>query len=259
MRKVPSMTMTDEETVVVATPDFKHRRWSARLRRWRPFLVVALALVVVVTGIWLVFYSSVAAVRGVEVVGNHRVSAERIRSVAKAPVGTPLARADLAAVQARVEAIPDVSSVAVSRSWLHTIRIEVTERQPVAVVSRDSGVAGAPLQAVDLDGVLFGSFSSRPHGLPLIRTAPGVTAEVLSEAAKVVTSLRADIASRVRYVDVASIDKITLSLRNGPQVLWGSADDSQEKAEVLAVFLHGGSSKKYTRIDVSVPGKPTTR
>ncbi|RNL79721.1 cell division protein FtsQ/DivIB [Nocardioides marmorisolisilvae] len=252
------MTMTDDETVVVAAPTFKQRRWTARLRRWRPFLIIALALALVVTGIWLVFYSSVASVRGVEVVGNHRVTAQHIRSVARAPIGTPLARADLAAVQARVEAIPDVSAVSVSRSWLHTIRIEVTERVPVAVVSRDSGTAGAPLQAVDLDGVLFGSFRSRPKGLPLIRTAPGVTAEVLSEAAKVVTSLRSDIASRVRYVDVASIDKITLSLRNGPQVLWGSADDSEEKADVLAVFLNGGS-KKYTRIDVSVPGKPTTR
>ncbi|MFL6172160.1 MAG: cell division protein FtsQ/DivIB [Marmoricola sp.] len=253
------MTATDEARVVVGAAGFKQRRWTARLRRWRPFLLAALALVVVVTGFWLVFDSSVAAVRGVDVTGNHRVSDSEIRTVARAPIGTPLARADLSAVQARVEAIPDVRSVSVSRSWLHTIRIEVTERRPVAVVSRDSGSAGAPLQAVDLDGVLFGSFPSRPKGLPLIRTAPGVTAEVLSEAAKVVTALRADIAAKVRFVDVASIDKITLSLRNGPQVLWGSADDSEQKAQVLAVFLNGASQKKYTRIDVSVPGKPTTR
>jgi cell division protein FtsQ len=253
------MTMTDDETVVVAAHDFRQRRWTARLRRWRPFLVVVLILAVLVTGVWLVLYSSVAAVRGVTVVGNHQVSAAHIRAVAKAPIGTPLARADLAAVQARVEAIADVRSVSVSRSWLHTIRIEVTERQPVAVVSRDAGVQGEPLRAVDLDGVLFGSYASRPQGLPLIRTAPGVTAEVLAEAAKVVSSLRADIASRVRYVDVASIDKISLTLRNGPQVLWGSADDSEEKAQVLAVFLNGSAAKKITRIDVSVPGKPTTR
>jgi cell division protein FtsQ len=246
------MTVTDEQTVAVATPDFNRRRWTARLRRWRPFLTAALVVVLVVTGVWLVFFSSVVTVRGVEVVGNQTVSEQRIATAARAPIGTPLARADLAAVQARVEAIPAVKSVSVSRSWLHTIRIEVTERVPVAVVSR-----GAGLQAVDLDGVLFGSYPREPKGLPLIRTEPGVTAEVLAEAAKVVQSLRSDIAAKVRYIDVTSLDKITLRLTHGPRVLWGSADDSAEKAQVLAVFLK--RTPKVTEIDVSVPGKPITR
>lgn len=251
------MTMTDEKTAPVASPDFHRRRWTSRLRRWRPFLVAALALALVVTGIWLVFYSSVVSVRGVEVVGNQRVSARLIENAARAPIGTPLARADLSAVQARVEAIPAVKSVSVSRSWLHTIRIEVTERTPVAVVTRDPGVPGAVLQAVDLDGVLFGSYPSRPAHLPLIRTGPAVTADVLSEAAKVVTSLRPDIAAKVRYVDLTSIDDITLQLIRGPKVLWGSAEDSGEKAQVLAVLLTK-VKRSVQQIDVRTPGRPTT-
>ncbi|MFL6024505.1 MAG: cell division protein FtsQ/DivIB [Marmoricola sp.] len=251
--------MTQDETAAVASPAFGRRRWSARLRRWRPLLVLALVMVLVLTTLWLVFFSSVVTVRGVEVVGNQSVPVAQIKRVANPPIGTPLARADLAAVRARVESLPAVKSVSVSRSWPHTIRIEVTERVAVAVVSRDPGTPGAGLQAVDLDGVLFGSYTGVPADLPLIRTQPGVTAEVLAEAAKVVQSLRADIAARVRYVDVASIDKITLRLKNGPQVLWGSAEDSAEKADVLAVFLGTGSLKNISRIDVSVPGKPTTR
>src|SRR5690348_1848633 len=107
--------MTDEETAAVATPDFTRRRWAARLRQWRPFLLLALIVVVLVTGIWLVFFSSVVTVRGVEVVGNTTVSASRIEKVARAPIGTPLARADLTPIQARVEAIPEIRSVTVSR------------------------------------------------------------------------------------------------------------------------------------------------
>jgi len=255
------MTMTDDETVTVAVPDFARRRWSARLRRWRPFLLTGLVLTLIGTGVWLVLFSSAVTVTGVEVSGNSSVPAQRIEKVARAPIGTPLARADLAAVQARVETIPAVRSVSVSRSWPHTIRIEVTERVPVAVVSRDAGVPGAVLQAVDLDGVLFGSYPSDPDDLPLIRTSPDVKAEVLAEAAKVVQSLRADIAAKVRYVDVESIDKITLRLTNGPRVLWGSADDSEEKARVLAVLLKQQvpGAAKVSQIDVSVPGRPTTR
>lgn len=256
------MTATDDRPVVVAAPDFAHRRFSARLRRWRPFLIAALVLTLVLTAIWLVLFSSAVTVRGVQVVGNRSVPASQIERAARAPIGTPLARADLAAVQARVEAIPSVRSVAVSRSWLHTIRIQVTERVPVAVVSRDPGTPGAGLQAVDLDGVLFGSYPSAPTDLPLIRTAPGVTAEVLSEAAKVVRSLRADLAAKVRYVDVGSIDSITLLLAHGPKVLWGSADDSGAKADVLATLAHAGGAVPFGelhQVDVSVPGRPTTR
>ena len=247
------MTTTDDQTVVVAAPDFAHRRWIGRLRRWRTFLITAVVLVLAVTATWLVLYSSVVTVRGVEVVGADAVPAHRIERAARAPIGTPLARADLAAVQARVEAIPEIRSVSVSRSWLHTIRIEVTERVPVAVVSR-----GAELQAVDLEGVLFGNYRRAPAGLPLIRTEPGVSAEVLAEAAKVVTSLRSDIAAKVRYVDVTSIDKITLLLRRGPRVLWGSADDSDLKAQVLGTLL-ADLEAGVDQVDVSVPGKPTTK
>jgi cell division protein FtsQ len=38
-------------------------------------------------------------------------------------------------------------------------------------------------------------------------------------------------------------------------VMWGSAENSAEKAEVLAVLLERDAHE----IDVSVPGRPTTR
>jgi cell division protein FtsQ len=37
--------------------------------------------------------------------------------------------------------------------------------------------------------------------------------------------------------------------------MWGSAEDSAQKAEVLAVLL----DRDAKQIDVSVPGRPTTR
>src|SRR4051794_8435140 len=179
------MTLTDEETVTIAARDFARRRWLQRLRRVRPLLYAALVLLVVGGGTWLVFFSSVVTVRDVSVRGNKTMSSIRVEAVAKAPIGKQLARVDLAAIQARVESLPAVKSVSVSRSWPHTIAISITERTPVAVVDR-----GAGLQAVDEDGVLFGSYAHQPADLPLIGTAPDVKAEALAEAAHVVTSLR---------------------------------------------------------------------
>jgi cell division protein FtsQ len=243
------MTMTEEKTVTIAGRDFARRRWAQRLRRLRPVLYVALVLVLLGTAVWLVFFSSVVTVRGVSVSGNQTLSAERIEKVARAPIGRPLARVDLAAIQARVESLSAVKSVSVSRSWPHTVSIDVTERTPVAVVDR-----GAGLQAVDDDGVLFGSYAQRPDDLPLVHTAADVKAEALAEAARVVTSLRPDIAAKVDSVDVESVDRISLHLAGGRTVMWGSAEESAEKAAVLAVLL----DQKADRIDVSVPARPTT-
>lgn len=244
------MTMTDEETVTLADREFARRRWGRRLRRLRPFLYAVLVLVVIGTGVWLVFFSSVVTVRDVRVSGNQTVSSVRIEAVAKAPMGRQLARVDLAAIQARVETVPAVKSASVSRSWPHTIAIDIVERTPVAVVDR-----GAGLQAVDEDGVLFGSYPRQPDDLPLVQTAGDVKSEALAEAARVVTSLRPDIAAKVDRVVVESVDRILLHLAGGRTVMWGSAEDSAQKADVLAVLLE----QKADEIDVSVPGRPTTR
>lgn len=245
------MTTTDrEETVTLAGRDFTRRRWGQRLRRVRPFLYAGLVVAVVGGAGWLMFFSSVVTVSEVSVSGNETLSATRVEAVAKAPMGRPLARVDLGAIRARVETIPAVKSVSVSRSWPHTVAITVTERTPVAAVDR-----GAGLQAVDEDGVLFGSYPRLLADLPRVQTAPDVKSEALAEAARVVTSLRSDIQARVERVEVETIDRIRLRLAGGRTVMWGSAEDSAEKAAVLAVLLE----QEAQEIDVSVPGRPTTR
>jgi len=60
---------------------------------------------------------------------------------------------------------------------------------------------------------------------------------------------------RVDHVVVATVDDITLRLRDGRSVVWGSAEESASKGEVLAVLLR----REAAVYDVSVPGQPTTR
>ena len=54
---------------------------------------------------------------------------------------------------------------------------------------------------------------------------------------------------------MGSVDEIELVLANGRRVVWGSAEDSEAKAEVLAVLL----KRPGNQIDVSVPGRPTRK
>jgi cell division protein FtsQ len=250
------MTMLDrrdDETVAIGRRSFTRRRWRERLRRARPWILGILLVALIGTGVWLVYFSSAMVVTGVEVTGTRELSSARVQSVADVPEGDQLARVDLAAIQARVETIPAVREADVSRAWPDTVHIEVAEREPVAVVSWGEGT-----QAVDEDGVLFRRYPERPKELPLIRTAPDVETEALAEAARVIGVLPDDVAAKVNYLDVGSVDRISLLLHDGRQVRWGSAEAAEEKAEVLAVLLQRTKPDQVRRIDVSVPGRPTT-
>jgi cell division protein FtsQ len=246
----PAAAGPDEETVRIARKDFRRRRNAGRWRRVRTVALLLLVLGVVAGAVWLVFFSSHVAVRGTTVSGNPTVGEERIEYAAEVPTGTPLARVDLEAIRARVESIPAVRRAEVSRSWPHTVHITVTERLPVAVIDQ-----GAGLKALDADGVLFGSYETRPRNLPLVRTTPDTEGEALEEGARVIDALPAGVARRVDVVEVSSVDEIELVLGSGRRVLWGSAEASDQKAEVLAVLL----KRPGNQIDVSVPGRPTTR
>ena len=246
----PPSAGPDEETVRIARKDFRRRRYAGRWRRVRTIVIALLLAGVLAGSVWLVFFSSVVTAREVDVTGTRSLGESRIERAAEVPTGTPLARVDLDAIRARVESIAAVRRVEVSRAWPHTVHIEVTERTPIAVIDRGNG-----LQALDSEGVLFGSYGSRPKNLPLVRTEPSTRGEALVEGARVIEALPQGIARRVDTIEVTSVDEIQLVLGNGRRVLWGSAEDSDQKAEVLGVLLE----RPGNQIDVSVPGRPTTR
>jgi len=246
----PPSAGPDEETVRIARKDFRKRRHAGRWRLVRQVVLALLVVAAVSASVWLVLFSSYVTARIVDVTGTRTVGETRIQRAAEVPTGTPLARVDLDAIAARVESIASVRKVEVARGWPHTVHIVVTERTPVGVIDRGNG-----LQAMDAHAVLFGSYETRPRKLPLVRTLPDTPSEALVEAARVVDLLPRRVAGRVDVVEVGSVDEIELVLANGRRVVWGSAEDSEAKAEVLAVLL----KRPGDQIDVSVPGRPTTR
>jgi cell division protein FtsQ len=230
---------------------FARRQWARRWVTWRYVVALLLVLVVAVGGLYLVFFSSTLSVQGVEVSGTQTLSERQVREVAAVPTGGPLATVDLDKIAYRVRSLAVVKSAEVTRKWPHDVLIEIVERQPVAVVE----IAGQ-LHSLDEDGVVFGSYDRAPDGLPRVRAESGVNAEALAEGAGVVAALPTEIATKVDYAEVISVDQITLQLRDGRDVLWGSSEQSAEKAQVLAGLL--SARPKASSYDVSVPGMPTT-
>ena len=230
---------------------FTRRQWARRWLTWKPVVAVLLLVALVAAGVWAVYFSSLLAVKGVEVTGATTAGTSQIRSVAKVPSGEPLARLDLDTIRARVEALAVVRSADVSREWPDQVLIRVHERTAVAVVE-----IGGRLRGMDADGVVFRDYRQAPPGLPHVQTTAETRSDALQEAARVVAALPSDLAQRVDHVEVETVDQISLVLRDGRVVRWGSADESALKAEVISALLQAEQAQEY---DVSVPGQPTTR
>jgi cell division protein FtsQ len=228
---------------------FARRQWLRRWLVWRYVIGSVLLVVLAVGGVWLVFVSSTLTVKHVDVQGESLLSQDQVLTAAKVPAGAHLVDLDLAAIRTRVAGLAAVKRVDVSREWPDGVLIKVTERRAVAVVE----LAGR-YQAMDDDGVLFRSYAHPPKALPLVVSATAVGTEALAEAGRVIAAMPAGLAARVDHVGVRGVDQVTLTMRSGATVLWGSDAQSALKARVL-VRLLARPARSY---DVSVPGQPVT-
>ena len=228
---------------------FTRRQWARRWVTWRYILVAVVVLGVSGGAVYAVYFSEGLSVQGVEVVGEDTVSEDEVLEAAAVPTGGPLATADLGAIKRRVENIDAVLSADVSRSWPHDIRIDVEERVPVAVIDR-----GGEFRAVDDTGAVFNTYRRAPAGLPRIQAADLNDADALRAAAVVLAALSPEVRVIVDHLEVDGVDEIDLVLDDDRTVRWGSAESSEQKAEVLVALLQ----QPGTVYDVSVPGQPTT-
>lgn len=228
---------------------FVRRQWLRRWLVWRYVIASVLLVVLTVTGVWLVFFSAVLTVKHVDVQGESQLTTGRVLAAADVPTGAHLAELDLGAIRTRVAGLAAVKRVDVSRDWPDGVLIRITERHEVAVVD-----IGGRFQAMDSDGILFKSYDHPPATLPRVVAGATIGSDALAEAARVIDSLPSGLAARVDHVGVRGIDQVTLTLRSGATVIWGSDAQSSIKSEVLERLL----THPATTYDVSVPGQPVT-
>jgi cell division protein FtsQ len=242
--------MSQSTDLARAQQRFARRQRLVRWRGWLPWAVAGLVVVVGGITVWLFYFSSVLAVSGVKVAGADTVPQATITKVAAAPMGTPLAKVDLKVIAERVRTIQAVADAQVTRAWPNQLKIVVTERVPVVVVTD-----GSNFELVDATGVAFKTVPAKPDGLPqalVVGTRRDVT---IRSVVTVSAALPAELREQVETISASSPDSIILNLGSRVRVVWGSSDDSARKAEVLSVLMRR-EAKVY---DVSAPDLPVTK
>lgn len=227
---------------------------AGRTRRrdpWRAAFFGVLALAIAGGAAWALLGSSLLVVRHQEVTGNRLLPAATVRAAAGIRPGTPLASVNTTAAAHRIEQIAQVRSARVTRSLPDTVVITIRERTPALAVAGSGRYA-----LIDGSGVTIRWSARKPAGLPVLRQPPaqlrgdpGVRAAVA-----VLARLPQHLRKLVVAVSAPSAAAVTIALRDGVTVMWGSPVKDGLKAAEVTVLLR--THARY--LDVSDPATAVT-
>jgi cell division septal protein FtsQ len=223
--------------LVPAPSDKRFRRSDVRQgrrRNWRRLLMRSgwiAGAVVVSLGflIWvgsIVVNASVLRVTAIDVTGTSRLTAADVQSQLHNLMDTPLLRADLREYQQILLKSPWIASAQLWRVLPSTVKVQITERVPVAI-ARFAG----ELFLVDGDGVIVEKFSSQYSrlNLPVIDglAASASVGDTVDEARIGLfnrlmhdLSARADLVDRLSQIDVSNPRNAIVTLRDEPLKLY---------------------------------------
>ena len=224
---------------------------SRSRRPHRSTVVLLVAVLLLGIGTYVAYFSPLLVVREVAVAGQRSVKADEVVAAAAVPMGTPLARQDVQGIAQRATRIPAVQAASVTRQWPSTLLVTVTERQAVFAVRQ-----GGDFLMVDGSGVAFDRVASAPRGSVQVEADPADRA-LLVDVGTVAAALPTELVREVRLLSAAGRERISLRLRSGLTVNWGSAADSPLKAQIVTALLE--QDKPRATIDVSSPNNPAVR
>jgi cell division protein FtsQ len=222
---------------------------------WRAVFFGLAGLGIVGILAWALLGSRFLVVRSVQVTGTHRVSVAAVIAAADVPDGTPLLRVDTGAVARRVEAIRDVASATVTKSWPDGLTIAVQERVPVFAVRMSRGY-----DLMDPTGVIVTWAAARPAGMPeYVTSLPGNDLRGnadLAASATVLSSLPGWLSRSVAQIWAPEPGQVTIRLSDNVTIVWGSTDRNQQKSQELRILMKQAPAKYY---DVSAEGTVVTK
>ena len=200
--------------------DVKLRSDQVRARRARLSVVAASVLFGTFLGLYLlwrvggaaldifVYHNADFAVQQIDVQTDGKIMAEEIRRWSGVKLGVNLIGLDLASVKRNLEKVSMIDSVSVERILPRTLKIRVTEREPVAQVNvpraNAAGEVMLTVYQLDADGVVMQPLDPRESVVPLASA---------NAALPVISGLNVFQLQPGRRVDPKSFPQVTAALQ----------------------------------------------
>lgn len=227
------------------------KRFTRRARNRRlAIAAVAGTIVTLIALILAAVYSPLLALRTVRVDGTARVDPAEIARVVEQQVGTPLALIDYSLITENLGAFPLIRSYVTEIVPPDTLLVHVVEREPVGTIE-----VGGQFRLVDPAGITLEESAQRIAGVPLIELAEADTQSAAFDSmAEVLLSLPDGLLAQVDRISAQTQDDVVLVLSGvGQQIRWGSADQSERKAALLAALIAVTDPGRAGVFDVSAP------
>lgn len=228
------------------------RRGRLGRRTVRGLVVLCVLATVLGAGFLWLRESSLVAVREVSVTGASSSQEARVREVLqRSALGMTTLAVREDELRAAVAPYASVADLQVDPSFPHRLSIEVVERTPAALA-----VSGATRVPVDGEGRLLRGV--RPEaGLPVLRLDDLPSGGRIREPApRAAIAILAGVPDplRGRLERVATGPRgLRLELREGPDLIFGSAVRSRAKWLAATRVLAASSAQGATYVDVRVP------
>lgn len=238
-----------------------HLRTRRSRGRRRRTLLTWLGLVALLAAgvIFLFFFSSAFVVKDLQVNGGREEVQESAVALAQIPQGRPLARVAEGAVGERVLTDRRIAEVTVERQWPSTVRLVLTEREPVLALT-----AGGATWLADAGGNVYEQVEQASNKLPIFETKGEPTEldqRTVAGAAQLWRMrpdpdvLKGDL-SRPRIDDDGAI-----TLRVGEvRLIWGQPEENEKKWQVVQAIIGQETvdpqGETRITIDVRSPNTP---
>ncbi|MGI6037244.1 MAG: cell division protein FtsQ/DivIB [Limnochordia bacterium] len=221
----------------------------------RGFVLALVGILVIVAGVAFL-YSPFFCIQDVIIEGSSQLTREEILSTIGLIRLQNIFRFDVANAQARLNSLPQVHEVEISRKLPNRLIITLRERRPVAVLPYAEGFL-----LVDADGRVLGP--AHEPNLPVLNGVPPVTiqvGEILSSrpaqlGARLAGLFEPELHERLSEINVADLKDIRV-LGKGLQVRFGLGTDLELKMDVLTSILSRIPSGARATIDLRIPKSP---
>jgi len=259
------------------------RSQSRGVGSWAARAIMAVVLLAILgIAVFALYSSNMFPIEQVRVSGVEHLTESEMADLAAVPAGTTLLRVDTGAIDARLMSNPWVQSASVDREFPNTLSIKITERAIAAIVvvstdkqqtenwaiasdgmwlmrvpdqSSDEAKSISPQVYQDVANVL--RITDVPYGVKPDVGSRCTDSSVLNALA-IVSGLTTSLADEVTAVSAADTVNTVLTLNNGIQIAFGTADDIRDKERVCLQLMQQYPGQ-IAYINVRVVDKPTWR
>lgn len=228
-------------------------RHRARRRRIITAVTVPVAALLLFVGVGV--FSPLFSVREIVVEGTERLNTEMVHAALDDLTGRPLALVTSGDVESRLDGFVLVQSYATRAQPPSTLVVQIVERQAIGALPGDTGYT-----VFDAVGTALWSETQAPIGVPALDLkGAGTDSPAFAAAAEVSLALPSTFRAQVGSISASSQDDVTFQLLDGTSVVWGSAESSPRKVEVLLTLITATADNPPSQYDVSSPEAPVTR